>query len=456
MDDGASATPIRVTSKTRARSAPSVPRLRQTQYGTEWRARGEVIASAPVSAWTWTPHDPRAATLRPRDTPAPLPYAVLTNYRPARRRQRVVLVFDMGVESAAFITALRGAGLPYFFLDYREFMRRGTIALGVGAAGAGTLRLDHAELRLRDVAAVVWHPPLPVVTQLALRPVSRHLHLHRWMQALRDLAGLLPRDTIWMPAPPIGGSNDWQEKLAELALAAELGLAVPESLSTNDLAAAAAFIRRHGGRVLFRDFSRTRIRFRTVFADRRPSRLRTLVASPCVFQQYIDKAFDVRAVVIGRRVFACRIDSQASPAARVDWRVYDNARVRWDRMRLPRRVDRALVALTTRLGLTWASCDLVKAREGGFHFLEVNRPGLTYWLQPFVGLDVPHEVVRFVAARLRVRGAARGNRLTDKRVRTTTPATEASMATKKSTAKVKDLSSKKKAGSVKGGRINRA
>lgn len=394
-----------------------MPRLRQTQYGTEWRARGEVVPPTPVGAWTWTPHDPRAATLRPRDTPAPLPYAVLTNYRPTRRRQRVVLVFDMGVESVAFVTALRGAGLPYFFLDYREFMRRGTIVLGVGATAGGVLRLEQAELLLRDVAAVVWHPPLPVMTHVAPRPVARHLHLHRWMQTLRDLAGLLPRDTIWMPAPPIGGSNDWQEKLAELALAAELGLAVPESLSTNDPAAAAAFLRRHGGRVLFRDFSRTRIRFRTVFADRRPSRLRALVASPCVFQQYIDKAFDVRAVVIGRRVFACRIDSQASPAARVDWRVYDNARVRWDRMRLPRQVERALVALTARLGLTWASCDLVKARTGAFHFLEVNRPGLTYWLKPFVGLDVPHELVRFVAAR---------------------------------------LSSKKKAGSVKGGRINRA
>ena len=141
-------------------------------------------------------------------------------------------------------------------------------------------------------------------------------------------------------------------------------------------------------------------------ADATPARLRTLANSPCVFQRYVDKEYDVRAVVIGRRVFACRIDSQASPAARIDWRVYDNARVRWDRMRLPRRVERALLALATRLGLTWASFDLVKGRDGSFYFLEVNRPGLSYWLKPFVGLDVPREIVQFLATRLRRRRVA--------------------------------------------------
>lgn len=429
-----------------------MPRLRQTQYGTEFRARGAVLPPSPVAAWTWTPHDPEAASLRARDTPAPLPFAALTNYRPSTRRRRVVLVFDLGVDGPAMLAALRVARLEYFFLDFQEFMRRGTLTLSVGAGVPATLRLDQAALRLRDVAAVIWHPPLPVVTRIGRRPVSRHLYLHRWMQALRDLAAQLPSDAVWLPAPPIGGSNDFQEKLAELAMARDLGLAVPETIATNDPAVAAAFIARHEGRVLFRDFSRTELRFRTVFADATPARLRRLVHSPCVFQRYVDKVCDVRAVVIGGRVFACRIHSQDSEAARVDWRVYDNARVRWERMRLPRPLERALLALAARLGLRWASCDLALGHDGRYYFLEINRPGVTYWLAPFVGLDVPRELVRFL-----VRALGRRKRLTRKREGTTTPATEDSMATKKTAKpKVKDLSSAKKAGSVKGGRINRA
>ena len=86
--------------------------------------------------------------------------------------------------------------------------------------------------------------------------------------------------------------------------------------------------------VVVRDFSQTRFPFRTAFASPARRALRRLVNAPCVFQRYVEKAYDVRAVVIGERIFACRIDSQASRKAEVDWRVYDNAKVAWQQMRL--------------------------------------------------------------------------------------------------------------------------
>ena len=46
--------------------------------------------------------------------------------------------------------------------------------------------------------------------------------------------------------------------------------------------------------------------------------------------------------------------------------------------------------------INWGSVDLVKGMDGEFYFLEVNRPGASYWLPPFVGLDVPKEVARYV------------------------------------------------------------
>ncbi len=343
--------------------------------------------------------------MRPAETPRPSPNAVQTNYRPSRRRQKVVLVFEAGVESEGLIAALRARGLKYFFLDYLEFMDRGTVQMSVAGREPSALRLGPAWLLLRDVAAVIWKQPLAVVNRVSTRPAARHLYLHRWMQVLRDLVGVLPERTLWLPSHPLRGSNDWQEKLSELLYARRLGLKVPESICTNDPAAAAAFIRRHRGRVLFRDFSKTRIRFRTAFANAADRRLQRLRNSPCVFQRYVEKEYDVRAVAIGGRVFACRIDSQASRAARVDWRVYDNEHVRWDRMRLPRRVERALLRLMKKIGIAWGSFDLVKGKDGSFYFLEVNRPGVTYWLLPFVGLDVPGEIARDLGKKLGRRGS---------------------------------------------------
>jgi hypothetical protein len=375
-------------------------RERRSRYGLEFRVRGLTLTRVPVENWTWTPHDPTAALLRPADTPRPSPNAVQTNYRPSRRRQKVVLVFAAGIQSEGLIAALRAEGLKYFFLDYLEFMDRGTVQMSVASREPSALRLGPARLLLRDVAAVIWRPPLAVIGRISRRPAARHLYLHRWMQVLRDLKGILPERTLWLPAHPLSGSNLFQEKLSELLYARRLGLRVPESISTNDPALAAAFIKRHRGRVLLRDFSKTEIRFHTVFATATARQLRSLENAPCVFQRYVEKEYDVRAVAIGGRIFACRIDSQASRTASVDWRISDDRNVRWDRMRLPRPVERALLRLMRKLGLAWGSFDLVKGRDGSFYFLELNRPGVTYWLLPFVGLDVPREIARYLKKKL--------------------------------------------------------
>jgi glutathione synthase/RimK-type ligase-like ATP-grasp enzyme len=159
------------------------------------------------------------------------------------------------------------------------------------------------------------------------------------------------------------------------------------------------FLRKWKGRVLFKELSHALVRFRTAFANGFDARrLRT---APISLQQYIEKEYDVRAVVVGDSVFACRIDSQASEMAKVDWRVWDSAHVRWDRMRLPRSVERAILRLMRRLHLLWGSVDLAKSTDGGFYFFEVNRPGSQYWLLPYVGLDVTKEIAAYLDRVLR-------------------------------------------------------
>jgi len=118
----------------------------------------------------------------------------------------------------------------------------------------------------------------------------------------------------------------------------------------------------------------------------------------------IDKEYDVRAVVVGDRVFAVRIDSQASPLeeARLDWRLYDNAHVRWERMDLPNNVKGSMLRLMRMLDLAWGTFDFIKGKDGVLYFLEVNRPGASGWLLPFVGIDVAAEVVTYLKRNLKL------------------------------------------------------
>jgi hypothetical protein len=335
-----------------------------------------VLDKVPVETWNWQPADPRAAMFAEGTVPEDFDEVARTNYRPTARRQKVVLVFESGVLSRGIVSALRERNLNYFFLDYLAFMRQGEVVFRNGSGSL--LKVGAARLVLEDVAAVIWTQPMAVASRTSTRNPSLHLAQQRWMQVLRELRGLCPSNTLWLPSHPLNGSNDWQDKLRECRLAAEAGLDVPDTLFTNSPREARAFIRKWGGAVVFKEFSQARISFliRTVSAgDPRIDDVRT---SPCAFQQVIAKEFDVRAVVVGSRVFAARIDSQASPSARLDWRVYDNARVAWSRMRLPREVERSMLRLMNRLDLVWASFDLVKSVDGPYYFLEVNRPGASY------------------------------------------------------------------------------
>lgn len=354
---------------------------------------------APVETWSWSPHDPSAATLESgsRDYAS----ALETNYRPSHERQHIVLVFACGFSTEGLLACIEAADLGYFFVDFDEFTARGSLDVRADLDTAW-LRFGEAVLDLRDVAAVLWNPPVHMFAEPTPEP-NTFLYIHRWRQLLRDLRGLLREDALWMPSHPLNGSQEWQNKLSELTLAKRVGLAVPETLCTNDPELAHAFIEASpSGKILFREYSRAAPLFPLVLLDPKPTlaELATVRGAPCVFQRYVEKEFEVRAVLVGDQVFACRIDSQASERAAVDWRVYDNARVRWDRMTLPEYVQSALLKIGKALDLTLGSFDLIKSTDGRYYFLEVNRPGATYWLLPFVGLDVAKETVAYVARRM--------------------------------------------------------
>lgn len=351
----------------------------------------------PVETWSWKPHDPVGAMLQ--DSRADYPEAIETNYRPGKERQDVVLVFSCGWSTKGLLAALETTGLTYFYLDFDEFTARGKVDLRI-EAGSSVHRLTLCEvvIDLRDVAAVLWDPPLHMFAE-PTKDRSSFLYVHRWRQLLRDLRGLIRRDALWLPSHPLNGSQEWQNKFSELAIAKAEGLAVPETLCTNDPQAALDFVKQSPGSVMFREYSRAAPLFPLVFVTGKPTLrdFRDLVAAPCVFQRYVEKAFEVRAVLVGDEIFACRIDSQASKEAAIDWRVYDNAHVRWDRMRLPNGVRAALLRIGRRLDLALGSFDLMKGKDGRYYFLEVNRPGATYWLLPFVGLDISKETIAYIA-----------------------------------------------------------
>lgn len=103
---------------------------------------------------------------------------------------------------------------------------------------------------------------------------------------------------------------------------------------------------------------------------------------PHLFQARVDKVADLRVVVVGRQVFAVRIDSDL-----LDWRADYNA-LSYSVVDLPDALVKALLGYLDRLGLASGSFDLAIDREGDFHWLELNPNGQWGWLEKETGLEL--------------------------------------------------------------------
>jgi glutathione synthase/RimK-type ligase-like ATP-grasp enzyme len=114
------------------------------------------------------------------------------------------------------------------------------------------------------------------------------------------------------------------------------------------------------------------------------------------FQQRVPKVRDVRATVVGKRVYAANIlvDREAAGVAAgeaagglLDWRT-DYDALRYEPARLPDEVESALLRMTDRLALSFAAADFLVTADGQHVFIDLNPNGQWGWIQEATGLPI--------------------------------------------------------------------
>ena len=122
--------------------------------------------------------------------------------------------------------------------------------------------------------------------------------------------------------------------------------------------------------------------------------LDTIKFCPSIFQQYIDKDIEIRATVVGSKVFSCAIHSQAhtDKDVQVDWRRVSPAEIIHSAYKLPSPVEKKCVAVVKALGLEYGAIDIIKSKKGDYVFLEVNADGQYGWVQQLTGLPIDEAV----------------------------------------------------------------
>ena len=173
------------------------------------------------------------------------------------------------------------------------------------------------------------------------------------------------------------------DKLDALTRAARAGLATPATLVTTEREALRGFCLRHGtvitkpiGEVdMFVEGERSHFLLTAALdlaaVDALPERF-----APSLFQERIEKEYELRVFYLAGECHAMAIFSQADARTRTDFRDYNRARPNRNvPVRLAADLEERLRRLMDDLGLETGSIDLLQATDGREVFLEVNPVG---------------------------------------------------------------------------------
>ncbi|WP_299941133.1 MvdC/MvdD family ATP grasp protein [uncultured Microbulbifer sp.] len=205
-----------------------------------------------------------------------------------------------------------------------------------------------------------------------------------------------------------------EDKLLQLRLAAQFGLKIPSTLISNSPQEVRHFYHQHEGNVVVKMLtpasqSMGRPPHFVYTRELKPEQIENLDGlslSPMVFQQKIDKEYELRIVYVGGQCFCGKLTTNtASPLTQVDWRQARVGELVWQDAELPPSLCHKIGALMQQLELTFGAIDIIKS-SSGYIFLEVNPSGEWGMLEKCLELPIAKHIAlalhdKIVAAKIR-------------------------------------------------------
>jgi glutathione synthase/RimK-type ligase-like ATP-grasp enzyme len=165
--------------------------------------------------------------------------------------------------------------------------------------------------------------------EILIGRLARHLAVRRgnaiWIFARLALMALMKiGDFFWINHPERERLAD--SKPAQLYAARKFGLEIAPTIITNNPDEVRSFLAHTKGAVVYKGLTQPlnmepgKALFTRQLTEKEIANLDLISVTPGIFQAHIEKAYEVRATVVGSRIFAAKIDSQSAFATRTDWR----------------------------------------------------------------------------------------------------------------------------------------
>lgn len=312
---------------------------------------------------------------------------------------RTLIVADpWDIHAHAVAWGLEKAGEDSLVLYTHDFPQKSAISLRLDDVStqvqdeAGiefTCARRHRAMTLADTDAVWlrrWYQPL---ASSQLHPADSKFAQVESTEFMRSAVHLFDeRERFWVN--PLAAKLRADRKPVQLLNAKAVGLRIPRTLFSNDPGRIRGFFRDNGGRAIYKPLTAacwisdetSHATFTSVLSEELLRNDASLANAPGIYQEFLAKDFELRVTVIGRSVFAARLDSQKDGYYLTDWRAnqLDND-IACELYELPEEIEEKCLALMDRLGLVFGCIDIVVTPTGEHVFLEVNEMGQFVWVE---------------------------------------------------------------------------
>lgn len=202
--------------------------------------------------------------------------------------------------------------------------------------------------------------------------------------------GTACQQALWVNSPTAASLE--VDKGRQLLLARALGFAIPATLISNDADRIHQFYDQHHGDIVYKTYklgvwsegnaqSGVFVNYTTTIVPDHLSDRAVLELTPGIFQQKIEKAFEVRVTIIGASIFAARMDTHPALAESIDWRSRPTQPPDLSVHELPAPVADHCLRYMAASELVFACFDFLVDRQGTYIFLEVNQMGQFLWVE---------------------------------------------------------------------------
>lgn len=317
-----------------------------------------------------------------------------------------------GTHSDVVIDKLKNAGEKVFRFDV-DRMARGDLVLrfGVDQETFGFEALDRDDSLISTEIKSVWYRRPNRLNSPILDPVQRQYAEMEMTQLLEGLWSATTDEVFWLSNPI--NLERARKKILQLKIAREIGFSVPRTIVTNDPEQVVSFFESCSEKMIFKAIHHEMLDYEgksfniptTLICREHLAKFGLVKKMLSLFQEFIDKEYEIRVTVVGENVFPVKINSQAHSGTSIDWRNPDFIqKLKYSPVTLPYEMTKRCILMLRILGLKFGAFDFAVDKSGNCYFLEVNPNGQWYWLENLTGVLISDAIVAILTNGLLKKG----------------------------------------------------